>query len=84
MASLEAIRARIKARFESDPHVHLDVSLSRPRLELHNDPVLLKGVYPHIFVIEECSGGRPKTHSLQYADIVAGHIRIVELPATNG
>jgi len=40
--------------------------------------VVIKGVYPHIFQIEERSSGSTKCHTLQYTDVLLHHIEIVE------
>lgn len=78
MNSLETIRNKMKLLYETDPHVRVNISLTHPKLSLKNDPVIIKGVYPHIFQIEERSSGVPKCHSLQYSDILTRHIEILE------
>lgn len=78
--TLESIKADIKRLFDENPNIHIDVALSHPRLELENDPVVIKGVYPNVFRIEENSSSTsPKCHTLQYADVLIGRIRILEL-----
>ncbi|MBP3692397.1 MAG: hypothetical protein J6I80_04040 [Clostridia bacterium] len=78
--TLESIKADIKRLFESDPNIHIDVALTHPRFELEGDPVVIKGVYPHVFRIEESSSSaQPKCHTLQYADVLIGRIKILEL-----
>lgn len=37
------------------------------------------GVYPHIFQVEEAAGSPPRRHSLQYSDVLVGHVVISEL-----
>ena len=81
MTNIELIKRGIKRLYEKNPNVHLDVSLTHPKLHLENDPVVIKGVYANLFRIEEHSSGTAQCHSLQYADVLTGHIRIHELNA---
>ncbi len=79
MTSLDIIKEKVKQRFETDPNVHVNVSLVRPRLRLVNDAAVIKGVYPHVFRLEEYSTGKPQCHTLQYTDILIKRIEILEL-----
>jgi len=79
MTSLDIIRDNIKKLYETNPNIHIDVAITSPKVNLKNQPVVIKGVYPHIFQIEETSSGSPKCHTLQYADVLLHHIDILEL-----
>ncbi len=79
MEPLEKIKQQVKTLYETAPEIHMDVALSRPRLTLQNAAATITGVYPHIFQITESSSGAPKSHTLQYTDILIGSIKIVEL-----
>lgn len=79
MNSLDIIRTNIQKLYEIDPHIHINVSLSKPKVLLENQPVVITGVYPHIFQIEERSSGFRKTYSLQYTEVLLKHIEIIEL-----
>lgn len=79
MTNIELIKRGIKKLYETNPNVHLDVSLTHPKLYLTNDPVVIKGVYSNLFRIEERSSGYTQCHSLRYADVLTGHIKIHEL-----
>ncbi len=79
MQTIEIIKARIQSLYRQDPHVHLDVSLSSPKLVLKNTPATITGVYRHIFQIEEHTSGKAQRHTLQYTDLVTGQIVIREL-----
>ena len=57
----------------------MNVDISHPRLNLRDEPVLIKGVYPHIFRIEAYNSGSPQCHTLPYTDILTKQIEIVEL-----
>ncbi len=79
MASLDTIKKQIEHLFKTNPTIHMDVFLSAPRLTLENAEVTIKGVYPHLFRIEEFSGGRLKSHTLQYSQIYTRQVIIHEL-----
>ena len=76
---LQQIRQRLSERYRSDPNIHINVSLSKPKLYLNNVPVEITGVYPHIFQIEEASSGRPKRYALQYTDVLTHNIEILDI-----
>ncbi|MBQ2973133.1 MAG: hypothetical protein IJE19_02150 [Clostridia bacterium] len=79
MSTLDLIKAQIKNLYENNPNIHINISLTHPRLHLTNDPVTIKGVYPHFFRIEETSSGVPKCHTLQYTDVLTGQVSIEEM-----
>lgn len=73
------IKKQIKELYETAPDIHVNVTISHPRVNIKCAPVVIKGIYPNIFVIEESECGYPRRHSHQYADIVTGKIEIIEL-----
>lgn len=77
--SVEEIRSRIQALYKTAPEIHADVNIKNPRICLVNEPVVITGVYQHIFRIEERTGEAPKCHTLQYTDVLTGRIHIPEL-----
>lgn len=77
--SVLQIRQRILERYQSDPKIHLNVSLKSPKLELKNVEAEITGVYRYIFQIEEETSGEKKRHTLQYADVLLHSIEILEL-----
>jgi len=79
MNALDSIKTKIQKLYKSNPHVHINVAIPSPRVNLENQSVLITGVYPHIFQIEERSTGSPKTYTLQYSDVLLRHIEILEL-----
>ena len=79
MTTFDVIKSKLKTLYESNPNIHMNVSISRPKLCLKNEPVILKGVYSHIFQIEEHSCGFPKYHTVQYAEVMTKEIEILEL-----
>ena len=78
MGTLDAIRKRILELYNTNPHIRINVVLTKPKINLNNTQVTIKGVYPHIFQIEEYTTGSPKSHTLQYNDILTGHIQIID------
>ena len=79
MATLDAIKTQIQALYASNPHIHVNVSITKPKVHLTNEPVVIKGVYPHIFQVEELSSGFRKCYTIQYIDVLTGHVEILEL-----
>ncbi len=77
--SMEELKARLAALYTQAPNVHMDISYAKPKLSLKDAEATITGVYDHIFLIEERSTGIVRRHSLQYADLVTGQIRIREL-----
>jgi uncharacterized protein Veg len=79
MTNIEYIKKGIERIYEKSPNVHLDVSFKHPKLQLEHDSVKIIGAYANLFRIEEYSSVTAQCHSLQYADVLAGHIKIHEL-----
>lgn len=79
MPILDAIRKDIKNLYESNPNVHINVNLTSPRINLSAVSVLIKGVYPNIFRIQELDGVSNKTYTVQYKDVLMNRIEIIEL-----
>ncbi len=81
--SLELIKQQINMLYKTNPKVHLNVSLKKPKITFENIDATITGVYPHIFQIEEYTNGYAKKHTLQYADVVTDAIVILELEKGN-
>lgn len=79
MNALDVIKYKIKKLYNTNPNIHVNVSITRPKVVLKNEPATIKNIYPHIFQIEEHSSGTPRCHTLQYSDILTKQIEIVEL-----
>ncbi len=79
MTSLDAVKNELSRLFRTDPRVHVNVSLSHPKVCVQNEAVVIKGIYPHIFQIEEYSSGAPKCHTVQYSDLLTKNVEILEL-----
>jgi len=78
MTALEIVKNKIKNLYETNPNIRINVTLSHPKIIFRNDPVTIKAVYPHIFIIEEYTSGKAKTHTLQYTDILTKQIEIID------
>ena len=79
MNTLDTIRAKLQRLYNTDPHIRINVALTNPKINLKNEQVTIIGIYTHIFQIEERSSGSPKKHTLQYSDILIGHIEILDM-----
>jgi len=79
MPSLDIIKSRLLTLYKTQPNIHINVSIPNPKVCLKNQSVVLKGVYPHIFQIEEKSTGLIRRHTFQYTDLLTGRIEIAEL-----
>lgn len=79
MLTLPRIKNAIAKLYQSNPHIHVNISMTHPKLLLKNDPAVIKGIYPYVFRIEEYSTGVAKCHTLQYVDVLTGKIEISEL-----
>ena len=76
MSAIEIVRMKMKNLYESNPAVHVNVSISNPKTSIFNEPAVIKGVYPHLFRIEDKRG---ETHTLKYTDLLTRNIEIQEL-----
>ncbi len=75
----ERLKKQIKELYETNPIIHLDVVLSRHKFPIKNAEAKIKGVYPHIFQVEENANGLIKCHTIQYTDLLIGNIVISEI-----
>ncbi len=82
VSSLSDIRRKIQYLYKTNPHVHVNVNVRLPRTQkqtLTDLPVVIKGVYPNVFQIEDNSSGKPKLYMHQYNEIATNEIEILEL-----
>lgn len=77
MTSLEMVKNKVKELYYTHPDICINVSISKPRVCLKNEPVTIKNIYPHIFQIEERSACH-KCYTIQYTDLLTRQIEIVE------
>ena len=79
MTALDTVKSKIRELYETNPNIHVNITVGHPKINLKSDPAVIIGVYPHIFRIEEYSEGEPKCHTLQYTDLLTNQIQIDEL-----
>ncbi len=79
MDTIDTIRSRIRSLYETNPAIHVNVTISAQKIDLRNRPVVLSGVYPHVFRIEDRADGKPVHYTLQYADVLTKNVEIMEL-----
>ena len=79
MNSIDIIKSRIKSLYETNPRIHVNVTISTPKINLRNRPVVLAGIYPHVFRIEDRANGKLEQYTLQYVDVLTKNIEIMEL-----
>lgn len=78
-SQLDIIKSKINNLYVKKSVIHINVTLTNPRVNLKNQTAIIKNVYPHIFQIEECNGDNPKCYTLQYTDVLTKQIDILEL-----
>ena len=76
MSALDMIKNEMKTLYQTQPRVHVNVSMNNPKVSVVNEQAVIKGVYPHIFRIEDRCG---VSHTMQYNDILTKTIEIIEL-----
>ncbi len=82
MPTLDAIRSKIKKLYETNPNIHINVNITSPRISLSSVSVIIKGVYPNLFRIQELDGDTSKTYTVQYKDVLMNRIEIIELKSS--
>lgn len=79
MNETEKIRAKIKKLYETNPHIHLNMTVQHPGVTLTNTPATITGVYSHIFQIESDEIDILKRYTVQYSEVLMGKVEIVEI-----
>ena len=80
MNTIDIVKNKIMFLYKTNPHIHVNVNIKYPRrISLQNYPVLIKSVYPNMFILEDRSDGETKTYTHQYADVITKAVEIVEL-----
>lgn len=76
---IDSIRRKIYDLHKSKETIHINVSISRPRVNLENREVQIVGVYPHIFQIREIGAENHRVYTVQYVDVITKQVEILEL-----
>ena len=79
MNTLSLIKFQVQNLFKTHPNVHMNVTLPGGKIHLRNHPVTITAVYPNIFRVEDRTGNSPLTYTVQYVELMMGHIEIAEL-----
>ena len=79
MLTPEYIKAQIQNLYETNPHIHISISMQRAKVCIKDAPMVIKGVYRHIFQVEEICVSHPKRYSIQYTEVLIGQVVIAEL-----
>ena len=79
MNTIDSIKKGIHTLYKTNPNIHVNVSISNKKVNLRNKAAVIKGVYPHVFRIQNSSDSR-ECYTLQYIDVLTGTIDILELP----
>ncbi len=82
VSSLTDIRKKVQFLYRTHPNVHVNVRVRYPRTPrrtLTDIPVVIKGVFPNVFQIEDVSTGTPRLYMHQYNEIATKEIEIIEL-----
>ena len=80
MNSFNLIKKGILTLYKTNPNIHVNVTISNPKVNLKNRSAVIKGVYPHVFQIEDRNGNSVNCHTVSYIDVLTGNVEILELP----
>jgi len=77
MSDLTALKQTINGLYKTKPYIHINVSISRPKVHLENQEARIVAVYPNFFIIEADG----KQYSIKYLDLFTNSIDIPEVGA---
>ena len=76
MYNLTYIKAFIEELYQNSPDVYITVEIPRPKISVKKTRAVITGIYRNFFQIEEYDKGRPTRHTIQYGDVLIGHVVI--------
>lgn len=79
MNTVDVIKIKMEHLYKLNPNIHVNVSMTSPKVKLENEPVVIKGIYRNFFQIEEKSSGLARLRTYPYCDIITKRIEIKEL-----
>ncbi|MBQ3490387.1 MAG: hypothetical protein IJA86_07345 [Clostridia bacterium] len=79
MNQLFCIKNAIERLYKTNPDIHISVDIPRPRITVEKTRAVITGVYRNFFQIEEYDRGCSTRHTIQYGDVLIGHVVIEEL-----
>ena len=77
--TIDLIKEKIDKIYKADPHIHVTVNMTHPKVNASLVPALIIGVYTNMFRIEENESGYTSSHSIKYTDVLIGKVKIMEL-----
>lgn len=80
MNTIDSIKREILNLYETNPNIHVNVTMSKQKINLRNKAAVIKGVYRNVFQIEDRSSTAQNCYTLQYTDVLTRNIEIIELP----
>lgn len=75
MIAVDEIKQTIQKLFHTNPIIHINVSMNRPKKRITNQEAKIKKLYSNVFLIET----QGKIYTFQYTDILTKNIEIAEL-----
>jgi len=79
MRSLANIKSQVQTLFRTKPNIHINVTIPGSKIHLKKHPVTITAVYPNIFRIKDRTGNDIRQYTVQYVELMIGHVEIVEL-----
>lgn len=76
---LEIVKAKIERLFQSDPHIHITVTGTSPRIDVRNQPAEIVGIYKNLFRIKVDDGSAKHFHTLPYTDLLTDKVTVREI-----
>lgn len=81
MNVLDIVRSRIQLLYEEHSGIQVNITLKRPhKVTMNNLPVVITGVYPHMFQVAYTENGISRQYMHQYTDIITRDIEILGMP----
>lgn len=74
-ATVESVRGQIRQLWQSNPRVRISVQIPHTKV-VQDSEVLITGVHPHVFCVEESVGGTVQRHAFQYTDVLTRRVAI--------
>lgn len=79
MSELTLIKQQVRSLYETDPHIHINVYIPRLKPNIKNAEVVITGIYPNLFRIEQGSGSERRRYTVQYTEVLTKQVEIIEL-----
>lgn len=77
-ADLQQVKNRMERLRKEGTPVRVSVMGLRCKPEIKEEPAVVTGLFPRVFTVEMAGDFLPKTHSLQYIDVLTGQVVIEE------